>query len=495
MLFLSIRLKINVGRNEVMYCGNCGSKQELNTVYCGECGSKMIQGTVQSIPNSSKGIRGKGISINFKVSKKFKVIIGAIVVLIVLGVSGVKVLEHFSSPHKIVEKFYTAIREKDVDTIENLIYSEDPMLVIDEKAILSYLEYAEENRNSMNDFRKTLIQQADAIEEAKESETNFKASEDEQDFMLTSVGKKFFVEQYKFKVTPFYVELSVNEEGTKVVYNENELGVIERDKVFLVGPLFPGKHKIQLMFESDYTTITKELPILLTKAEIYNQKNTIYESVYLDTKYIYVESDIPDFEISIDGTLTEFEPETKIGPVSEDTVVSISKSFPFGELISEEKAVGIDNYLSFNLINTDNMKEILSELLSTYAKELIIGFGAKTANSMTIINNELKERYSEQFETLYDYDYDYSMEIPVFNIGHIENFEENEEIISMTVNCSFNIVITEHKNWTKDEKDYAGSMQVEYNTSNGKWKITDTGFSTWNNMYGDSYEVKLENKQ
>ncbi len=93
-----------------MYCGECGTKNNLDDLYCKECGSKL-----------ESNLKSKKVKEKKPISKSTKVLIGVIAIIIALIVGFMITFSILTSPKKIANDYIKAYVSQDANKLYNYL--------------------------------------------------------------------------------------------------------------------------------------------------------------------------------------------------------------------------------------------------------------------------------------------------------------------------------------------------------------------------------------
>lgn len=93
-----------------MYCGECGTKNNLDDLYCKECGSKL-----------ESNLKSKKVKEKKTISKSTKVLIGVIAIIIALIVGFMITFSILTSPKKIANDYIKAYVSQDANKLYNYL--------------------------------------------------------------------------------------------------------------------------------------------------------------------------------------------------------------------------------------------------------------------------------------------------------------------------------------------------------------------------------------
>jgi uncharacterized membrane protein YvbJ len=219
-----------------------------------------------------------------------------------------------------------AVVNNDVQQLTDLLSSEESSIKITKEDVETLVAY-------LDNFKKNKASLLEAIKNRKDHE-------------LISIKTKkewLFFEEYVFVINPYYIEFEVDEYIKEIeIAGVETLNIKEEGKV-RSGPLFPKTYEIHVSYKTEYIPnyITKReivvTPVMandqrFVKAKVQTQSITldIYNglgaTVLINGKETNIKLDVPNkkiYGIPTDGT----------------TKISIKKSYPWGDVISEEHNV------------------------------------------------------------------------------------------------------------------------------------------------------------
>lgn len=137
-----------------MYCGECGAKNEKDSLFCSECGAKLEheepvkkgkKTTAKKEENKSESTKKEPAIENTprerkKLSKKYKILIGAGALFIILLIVVWQVLANITSPKHVVSEYMNAISSKDYDALYSYISLDGDTTFVSEEQYKSLLE-------------------------------------------------------------------------------------------------------------------------------------------------------------------------------------------------------------------------------------------------------------------------------------------------------------------------------------------------------------------
>lgn len=136
-----------------MFCGECGAKNKNGDRFCSECGSTL---QVVEEPKVEKNVQ-KSTKEKQPMSKKNKIILAVVaVVVVVLGV-GYKLISDACSPKKIADDYIQAVLEQDADKLYKYLEIKDDKTFVSKK-IYTELVGEQEEENQIQNYAITNIE-------------------------------------------------------------------------------------------------------------------------------------------------------------------------------------------------------------------------------------------------------------------------------------------------------------------------------------------------
>lgn len=389
-----------------MFCENCGHQLQKGELFCVECGAPCKQEStdiqekdqtkrqsnatpLEAPPHqeASSQVQVKS-KVPVKLNRSSKWLLTLIVVLFAIFGGSYMLLQQINNPVRIVNEFYECIISKDVEGVKKYLYSSDSRIEMSDEIIGNYLNYlVDEQGNNLNQQKKEWLKQANNYLEDDDYESNSYIS----DFTLRKTGKSFFLlDKYQFEVEGYFLELSCNESEISILVNEEEINTKSSDGLIISGPYFPGYHRVKVTLESPYTNTSIEESVLLTFDQVSDELNTVKHYISLPVDYVWIDSDIWDATVYINGESTgkTVADIGVIGPVDDTTMVSLFKVFPFGEIKTEEKLAIDSPYFSFS--DNSLFMDIAIEQMTEFSKVILA-----CSNNQDI--DSLPENLQQQF--------------------------------------------------------------------------------------------------
>lgn len=371
------------------YCTQCGTPMEDYKNFCSVCGCKLDTTAINSggagkIPE----IAGTGAAGTFKIPKaKSKpskpLIITSIAVLIVLllGAAGYFIGASITSVDRVVEQFEKAVISKDAKQVVKYVKSSNPDFKIDESNIKVFFDYIDSNPSYLSRFISFIDIQAQNIKNpssgigrTKDSSSGGMGSGENCMFTLKRDGKSLlFFDKYIFEITPYFINVSTNYKGTKILVNGQEICTADQDDFSKqIGPFVPGLYDVKAVYHTDYVDLEYEDDVdLVDPLTGEYQENVIDADMYLEGQNIIVNCNFEGAELYANGKNTglTIKDAKHFGPVSTDGSLKLyaQMDFPWGTVKSGEVAVydGLSVNLELSPVN-DAVKAQLMETLNEF---------------------------------------------------------------------------------------------------------------------------------
>lgn len=171
-----------------------------------------------------------------------KVIIIPAIAIVVIIAGFISTKMYFSikySPDKLVDNFYNAIVNSDVELLKQMLYTNDEKLELDEASINSLITYFNESNLKLKDIMSSLkedISMANRLS-VKGSQILFN---DKESFALTLDRKNVLFNKYIIMIKPMYINILAKAQDAKVFHNGQDTGVLVKDVKSDFGPVILG---------------------------------------------------------------------------------------------------------------------------------------------------------------------------------------------------------------------------------------------------------------
>lgn len=399
------------------YCRNCGEEVKKDAKFCKHCGydfeAKVVPGQKEELHKDSLS-QGQSNKLPtalkkkepIKMSKKNKILIGIASAIIIFLFIGYKVGDSLTSQHKVVEKFETALIEKDAKTVGNMLTSKAKDLKINKDTVKGFIDYYANNPSEMNGLFSHLKQQGDEYDHNKE----FNGLNSNYIVNLVKDGKQFIYDDYKVQVTPVYFNVGTTYSDTIVSIDGKEvMTTTENDSYKEFGPYLPGIYQFSAVYKSDFVELSTE------------EEFTNFDPEYSSELYLHIDGEDASFDVPYSDMLDHITlyingEDTGINLIEEDTVgpiltdgsmnVSFETDFPWGTMKTEEVPLDQD-YMNIDFTLTDKMKEEIQETVVQFEKEYLAAHTTADASHLTVTTDEVTKDIIESAESEKEYEYFY----------------------------------------------------------------------------------------
>lgn len=485
-----------------MKCTKCGQSTDITTKFCPHCGAKierfyeseefrdnlktLISNITSNVYNLIKHIKKNTMNLKrdiddkdlfnkltvklaqfFKVLKSSK-LFWAIGVLCI-GLTSVLLIKNMmislNTPEKAIEKFKTALIEEDRTQIVKLLDSKDSRLIIDEDTVDSILTAIEKYPYLLTDL---------------EAGWNQQMNDQNTGYQIINFRTETATGEYYFEVIPFYLNISCDFDNLVISLDDEELeyGDIQSSEL-IIGPLMPGVHTIEAIYEGDYTTLatSKTLEFLSSDNLSYGQ---YYWNAEFSPRYVSIESDGgEDINVIVNGVKSETFSDSlyELGPIDKDTKIQLEKEFPWGTMKTEEFVVGDENSLSINFVENEDFYQSIIHSVNQYMVNLVKAHQEGDSSILTNINNTYKEQLiddigidnnDEESETMLKYNLQkisYSKFLTSFS------YDEDYEV-EVQFKADFEWVDEEGN---QRQSEWYKGFFLGYNRNTGEWEINRDG--------------------
>ncbi|MCA1321586.1 hypothetical protein LC085_16900 [Bacillus tianshenii] len=456
------------------FCTECGTKADDQSQMCTECGTKLPS------PKRSSGEQGKPGLPAF--SKKTKIIAASVLAVFIALFAAYKVIGSYNSPEKVMERFLEAVQKEDVGYLtETLVPADDKLKMKEEnaKALLAYWKEDKEAKKAFFTYLQETSKEMDRPSSRTKAAFNELLQDDEhQIIQFKKDGKKLlFFDSYKFVVQPLMVEVYTNYPDVAFYLNgkKQQAKLDEEQGSYLLGPVLPGVHTIKGTLETDFLTLDKEV-----EAHVFGTNH--YEDIYFDAEEIFVESNIMDGTIIVNGKETDLvldEGSLRFGPVLVDgsMTLQVQKESPLGMLKSPEYKIE-EEYIFADVSISDESKEealtFINDALLSYRKALV---GKDPAHLTSYSGHELSyiEEYIKDMGN--DDQWIGYLLSTTYNMDTFSTWEENGD---------WHVAVTLNSKWLMN--DYYGELsEFDYydryylKWTGDSWSIYETD-SSWGSV-------------
>lgn len=472
-------------------CEKCGNEVKENNKFCEKCGapvtgdiiSKKVSLKKQSEPKQPKPKQ----EADEKLNKKKKVLAGIVILILIFLFTTYKIGESITGKDKVIDKFMTAISEKNITELQKIIKSSDSRLEINEENLRPLIAYIDENPSYFEQLSKYMRGQYQnsnqSIRNKNQSASVFSNGNNSNIIELKKNGKKFLIyDNYEFVMKPFFVNIHNNYKDAVIYINGKEVGKSDSDDFSKeYGPFAPGKYIVKAVYNGKYTTIEAENEIDLISDEFSDGK--VFEcDLYLEGRYVYIDTNYNDAKIIINGedsglSVDEINKEG-LGPVDDTTKIQLSRDFPWGTGSSEEIIVGeSDTYINIE-VNTVNdvVREGIIVTINNFLTEDIAALKSRDPSKYSnLMEPELSMRKSA-IDNMINWEEFYEGEAKgaAYDLDSLNIYEE-KGIYCANIVGLYNY---EGTYYYKDsempelkENQIYWNYQLKYDKNNDKWQI------------------------
>jgi len=490
------------------FCRECGVKLEENPVFCSECGTKVSDGApIQTFqPHKTEeeySVEHQPVQSSIQppvykrvkklLTKKQKIVFGSIAGFVLILIISFFVLQKFTGLDYTLENFETALNDKDVKTLSNMMESSDRRAKLEDKHIKDFIAYLDENPSVREEVMSYLKSAAKSFENGKHQ------TDDGYFLQLKKDGKSFlFFDHYQIQIRPYYVNIYTNYEGAKLLLDGKEIGEATEDDFYKqFGPYIPGKYKFEAVLDEKYGKLKTEQEI-----NLYDSfgSNEVEVDLALYGDYIDIETGFADSEVFINGESVGETDEygyLEMGPISLDGSFKLhaEKTFPWGKGKSDEVMIEEDYYyeLMISPLNEELEKNI-STTLKDFEVQLVEAYRSMDASKITTGAEEVKvvvgENISQVKESKTKYVGVGITEVTI-NLDSIEIVEDDEYyayalgmITEVGALVPGDVSGDELKEYENHEETYALEFYLTYDNASKKWLVVES-YDSWEEDFGE----------
>ncbi|HJF34007.1 MAG TPA: YARHG domain-containing protein [Sporosarcina psychrophila] len=221
-------------------CIECGENHAIDTSFCLNCGSSLtITGAPKRKPN-----RGK---------KKKIGIIASVSILLLLAVAGYQGLKQKHGEEAVIDRFLTALSQKDERTLKELIIPSDPRIKITHDSLIALFDLLDQNPSAFQEIKQSI---------SNDSLTNTL-------FTMYKKGKVYgLVTRYVIDPSGYTIVASATGDKTIIFLNDQELGYIEKaGDTNEYGPFLPGVYQLRTITMVGNEKVEDEVKLILSGAQ------------------------------------------------------------------------------------------------------------------------------------------------------------------------------------------------------------------------------------
>ncbi|PAD34010.1 zinc ribbon domain-containing protein [Terribacillus saccharophilus] len=247
------------------FCKECGNELKPGAQFCNNCGTSS---SGKPTPQRQQQTAPKK-----KMSKKNKIILASVIAVLIILFAGYKTGEAMTSKDKVIDKFETALAEKDAKKLAKIITTDDKELKIDEDSVTGLIAYYNENPEEL-----------DILVADMRSQTEETVAYATGPIHLSKDGKKLLLyDNYEINVQPYYITLATAYKDTVLKVDGKEVGKADADdfeKTY--GPFVPGTHEVSAALTHD-----------------------MIEMAATENMNLYSEDTNPYSDLQVEGSITE----------------------------------------------------------------------------------------------------------------------------------------------------------------------------------------------
>ncbi|MFD1037078.1 zinc ribbon domain-containing protein [Virgibacillus byunsanensis] len=475
------------------FCKNCGKEFVQGAKFCKHCGEDLTATTEsQSLgldttqKPSPEPPKDSGLSTSEnRQTVKSKLSIAITGVLIVLLLIGYQVGASMTSQEKIIERFETAMIEKDAGTVADILKSSSKNLTINEEAVSGFINYFSENPSKRGHLINHLKRQGQDYE----NNSNVADAADDSPFYyavnLVKDGKKLIFDNYEINVSPVYFTVYTNYENTEILLDEEVIAISDKENFSKeVGPYLPGTYQFRANYKSDFIELTTET------------ERTNFDPGYTDEVDLYVEGEHVEFYIPFDEQLTsttlslnsedtgiDVTEQHTVGPVLTDGSMSasIEGEFPWGSIKTEEVPID-NNYIDVEFSADEALKQTIQDKVIQFNQEYIEAYTSADASLLTVAGEQIIDALIDDIE--YDQNYGNFYQGKFIGIDfYSDSFTINHNGDSWYIAVDTNTLYEEgyyndfdnevELEETTEERGY----ELTYNEETQQWLVTYVGWA------------------
>ncbi len=391
-----------------MYCGECGAKLKKGATFCGECGAKVSKKAQVEKEEPKKKVVKK----RQPMSKKNKIIIGVVLVLIVALVVSYSVLSNHFGPKGIATEYLEALISKDADRIYNsLNLSGDTTFTTKEK----FREVFENSSNEYEDVVNYKFLEVEYGDGELSASVKFQiATNDDEDtitiklikssekellifdsWQVANVSNSLVVKDYQISV-PKNSTVSVNDITLEKKYLNSEKTTTELD-VYVIPQIFVGD-----------AVIKTTLPYNIEIAE----------------------------DVSISNYNSSYKTDVSLDNINDEMVTTLQKQVEtdlttlYGNIVAKKNWDAVKDSYSYNNVNLSKLQETYTDLYEDLIENDDITLTNFKVTSVTLSKVSLEDGRLE-ISAKYKYDYTVSYK------NYKDEVEKHDDSASYTTTFTY----------------------------------------------------------
>jgi uncharacterized membrane protein YvbJ len=254
----------------MQFCKECGSKLEDSAKFCKECGTTVIE---QSQTQPSRG-HSQAPVVKQPMSKKQKKLLIAAGIAVVVLFGAYKIGDALTSKDRLIDKFESALIDKDSSKVADLLSSTDKKLEIDKDSVKGMMKYLNKNPDKVKEIVSDLRAQSAFIDKTEGNGKQSLLDEFAGDMIgndlvnLKKNGKFLFYDNYELDIQSVYLTLKTNYKDTGLYIDSKKVGTSNKlnyEKTF--GPFVPGLHTTEAKLKTKFVALKTYEEFLLNSSK------------------------------------------------------------------------------------------------------------------------------------------------------------------------------------------------------------------------------------
>ena len=365
------------------------------------------------------------------------------------------------SPNRVINKFEEAIIDNDTGKLKKIVTSEDKRLSITQDNLNAIIEYYKENPSSLNSD----------IQYLKDISMDEYYNYDDYAPYTFVKKKQLFKDKYYIGLNPRYIQLDSSYKNVKIDLSNGKSIVQEDLKNGEIGPFIPGRYKLVITSDSEYSEFEKNQIV-----DLFYTDTVSYITVSTDLSQTKINSDESEAIIYIDGKSTEKtakELDTIPGLKNGTSIYGVF-TYKGKEIKSNVEKVSGSNdvYLTYDYVKPPTSEEV-EEAISTLMSDYLYYF----ADAVNYDDFSYIEEYLSRGSNLYN---EQKTNIPKFMEKGISEYYIEHEIIKVDYNEETkkgSVTVREvYEISTEDEtkeKSFNNKYEFIYNENKKTYELTD----------------------
>ncbi|MCS1352549.1 TcaA 3rd/4th domain-containing protein [Mechercharimyces sp. CAU 1602] len=346
------------------------------------------------------------ISKNKKVLYPLGGLLAIIVILLIFGSDG------HSDPQRMVREFEMALAKGDVETVMDMVVSDDDKIEINREQIQQFVDYTQEHDQFYSGISQILNAQA-AYYADSEDIMHFRNGMTSKELLKAGpyyVKKNeipILPDSYSIGVRSYHIKLKTNSPEVNLKVAGKEVFKTKEGKLsYTYGPVMPGIYQVSADKKFEYAQLSTENEVILFGD--YNKPET--SNLNLNGEMVTISSQFTDETFYVNGKKVGKVSEYKeFGPVTKDGSIKIygEMKCPWGTCKSPTKTIDEDTKdidITPHPFSDKKSQKPITKLINDYTKQWIEARKTRNANIITTLaddelNDEIKHiDYMKEFE-------------------------------------------------------------------------------------------------